>query len=317
MPRYTAKVFVASGDAIRGFAIPHPNIVTEVTEALTYEVCDIAVVYGAPRSRGRDPKKIAIRNSIYSEHKGPLIVVETGFIGRKFTKRPFSRIKSFLGIYHRNRSDSPYLRVGLGGAFGDDGNFCNENSPRDRWERLQREFGLSIKPWRETGRHVLLIGQVPNDSSLKGADINQWLVDTIRELGKHTDRPVEVRLHPRTIKEEAVPVMRAIRSIGAALSDPKEPIWSDLEQCWACVTFSSSACVESLLAGVPPICTSPASIGYPISSNHVSDIEKPKIPDDREQWFSNLAYAQWSTAEMASGRAWRHLEAEVMEHLAG
>lgn len=315
MSRFTAKIFAASGDRIREFSIHHPSINIEVTEAAEYEPCDIAVVEGAPRHSGRKPERIATRNRIYSEHKGILVAVETGFIGRQFAKQPFSRMKSLLGFYQRNKSTSPYLRVGLGGAFGDDADFCNDNSPGDRWERMQKEFDLSIKPWRTDGRHILLIGQVPNDASLKGCDICQWLVDTAYELKKHTSRPVKVRLHPRTAKEEAVPLVAEIKAAGATLSDPIEPIWNDLRGSWACVTFSSSACVEAMLAGIPTICTSPASIGYKVTSNSVVEIEQPEMTLDREQWFRNLSYAQWNADEIASGEAWRHLQSKALSLL--
>jgi hypothetical protein len=35
-------------------------------------------------------------------------------------------------------------------------------------------------------------------------------------------------------------------------------------------------------------------------------IESPEMPD-RDQWLSDLAYCQWTPAEMRSGVVWKHL----------
>src|SRR5690606_16415841 len=83
---------------------------------------------------------------------------------------------------------------------------------------------------------------------------------------------------------------------------------------WCCVTYSSGAAIDALIAGVPPICMSPASLAYKLCSRGLSDIAAPLMPT-REQFFYDLAYSQWSLDEINNGTVWRHIWPAARKHL--
>lgn len=316
LPRLRIFTATRAHADISSFVVDPADAVTTISDAAHYEPCDIALFYGVGGDSSAET--IQIRKRIFERHQGTKIVIESGFVGRSFPPNPFSRLKSAFGIYQRaGNKFCPYMRVGLGGAFGDDADFCNRGSPADRWDRLRAEYKLQLRPYRTSGKHILLIGQVPSDASVRGTSMVEWLPDTARWIRERTERPIVVRLHPRTHKREGVEITRRVSAlpncrVGAHL----QPVEHDLENAWTCVTFSSSTIVDALLAGIPSIAMSPASIAYDICSNTLTDLESPRRPE-REQWFRDLAYAQWTVPEMADGTVWRHIRSAVLEDVAG
>lgn len=288
-----------------------------VSEEEAYSPCDVAVLYGS-RPMHVATASDRLRRAIYRAHKGPVVVMETGFTGREVRARDFrTRMKALLRARGKAFSSvHAFYRVGIGGAFGDDADFCNENSPADRWVEQASATGTTLEPYRKTGKHVLLVCQVPLDDSLRRASMTEWIGDSARKIRSLTDRPIHVRLHPGTdfsFVSETESVLMGIRK-ARLLPIRGKPIAEDLRNCWACVTYSSSSAIDALIAGVPPICMSPASIAFGLCSNSLQDVNAPLEPK-REAWFRDLAYAQWSIEEIEQGRPWMHLRDRVGELL--
>jgi hypothetical protein len=61
------------------------------------------------------------------------------------------------------------------------------------------------------------------------------------------------------------------------------------------------------MMGIPTICH-PASFAADISSTSLEEIENPRRVD-RQQWFNNLAYSQFTHDEIESGLAQEILDA--------
>jgi hypothetical protein len=150
----------------------------------------------------------------------------------------------------------------------------------ERWKRL----GLTIRPWRKNGKHVLVSPPTLDYGELWKLDVVRWRVDVLAELKHSTDRPIIVRER-------------------SAMSDPDRPLAADLADCWALVTCASNVAVDALLAGVPVFCTELCG-AYSMGTPDLSRIEAPIMRDDREQWAANLAAAQWSIEEMRTGICW-------------
>ena len=94
-----------------------------------------------------------------------------------------------------------YHRYSWTSYYQDEGNYCNANSPSDRWLRIQKEQSIEIKDWKNNGEYILLVLQRPGDSSLKNlllkhGTYKQFIEYTITQIKKHTDRPIRVRMHP-------------------------------------------------------------------------------------------------------------------------
>ena len=90
------------------------------------------------------------------------------------------------------KSDDYYFRVGLNHYTFDEGIFKNENSPSDRWEQIQKEQDIEIKPWKKKGDYILILTQNPIDTSLnnlvkKPGDYENFIRSTIENISKYTD----------------------------------------------------------------------------------------------------------------------------------
>lgn len=290
-----------------------------LVEGAGYEPCDVAVVMGVAKPEKR-AAHLDARAAIREAHRGVSIHLETPFLGRSVYSRErlIDRwLRPLFGrrLKHVNRYG--YFRVGIGGVFPDEADYVNRDSPPDRWQRLAREFGIALAPWRRSGQHVLVVGQMPGDASLRGTDILAWMEEVIATLRRHTDRPILVRPHPLTNSRQMEAMAGRLRGLKGVTVDfpPDGPIGTALQGAWASVTFSSTAAVDSLLAGVPAFSFSPVSIAWPVTGHDLARIEDPEMPP-REPWLHDLAYAQWSPTEMQAGVVWQRLRGPVLDRLA-
>lgn len=147
--------------------------------------------------------------------------------------------------------------------------------PDDRLRALRVDF----KPWRNSGRHILLVPPGPAICEL--FELGDWCGKTLRRLSACTDRPVEVSFK----------------------GDPR-PLAERLAGCHCVVTYSSNVAVDAIVAGVPAVCAPMAAAG-PVAS-HLDELEReieaPRM-QDRELWAASLAYGQFTIDEIRSGYA--------------
>jgi hypothetical protein len=171
-----------------------------------------------------------------------------------------------------------YIRL-TRNAYQHDGR--GEASP-DRFRR----FDLPIRPWRTTGRHIVVCPNSPAYFRLFGLNADDWLQDVQDQLARTTDREVHIRWK----------------------SDVRvRPLEADLVDAWAVVVFSSNAAVDALLAGVPVFVLAPFCAAARMGLSTLASIEVPFYPDDRESFAWNLAAHQWTLEEIARGEAWHAL----------
>lgn len=155
-------------------------------------------------------------------------------------------------------------------------------------------FGLAPRPWRKTGRHVVVATQSELFYRLHlGVTRAQWTERVVAELKRRTARPVAV-----CDKPEAKYLAR-----GQAHSPALAPL---LAEAWAVVAYSSSVLVQALLAGVPVFSLGP-SMASCMGRAELARIETPAYPDDRLRWLQVLAANQWTREEMRGGTCWKAL----------
>lgn len=187
------------------------------------------------------------------------------------------------------------------GYFGNHGrkNFFriirnNVHDVRDIIERPSDRLDLChVQLKNFTPGHKILLAP-PSPKSFTMWDINQeqWIQDTIAEIKKHTDRPIEVRQkRPRNDR-------MAVDTMEEALADDVHCL----------VTYNSVAAVEAVMLGKPAITLGPNAAGV-VCSRSVTEIETPRIPtyDERDAWLRHLSYSQFTFDEMSNGTAWRIL----------
>jgi hypothetical protein len=85
---------------------------------------------------------------------------------------------------------SYYYKVGLNHFTYNEGIFFNEDSPSDRWLKIQKEQDIEIKPWRQDtyddSKYILFLLQNPIDTSLNpliasGEKYDDWIIKTIKQ----------------------------------------------------------------------------------------------------------------------------------------
>lgn len=166
-------------------------------------------------------------------------------------------------------------------------------------DRLKR-FHVEHRPWRETGSHILLAGMGDKGSQAEGYQPEQWERWAIAEIRKYSKRPIIYR--PKPSWKTAKPIA------GTIYSEKKIEVETHFRDCWAIVTHHSNVAVDGLVAGIPAFCW--GGVALEMSLQDLSRIESPYFPDGRAQWMADIAYTQWSIAEMRAGLPWQHLKRE-------
>ena len=242
------------------------------------------------------------------------------------SSKPFIVTES--SVFRRNMPQPPnpmaYHRFSWTSYFRDEGNYCNENSPSDRWEQIQKDQNIQIKDWRTKGDYVLVVLQRPGDSSLrnliaKHGSYDAFINYTISEIQKHTDRPIVMRMHPlRQDKQRNLitafqeysdkkNITISTNTQGAGFLEGGSGLQKDFDNAWCVVGFNSNALTESVCEGIPTFSMCPSSMAYDVSETDLSLIENPVMPD-RQQWLNNLGYCQWREDECVAGLPWEHLQ---------
>jgi hypothetical protein len=164
---------------------------------------------------------------------------------------------------------------------------------RGRW----REQGISVKPWREDGEHILVLPQrgIGPDGVAMPPD---WPERTLAWLRTMTIRPVRVRSHPGN-------------------EPAKKPLEADLEGCWCAVTWGSGAALKAMCAGVPAYSDFDRWIGFPgaLPLSQIGRADPVRSHDGRqfdrdharEVMLDRISWAQHEVAEIATGEPLRRL----------
>ena len=198
------------------------------------------------------------------------------------------------------------------------GNFNNKNSPSDRWNQIQQDQNIKIKPWqfKEDG-YVLLCLQKPNDSSLNKIYQNydryeDWIANTIEDIRTYTDRPILVRMHKKR-KGLNLSFLENYKNVCISSKTPLkiyeggDSLQQDFDNAAVVIAYNSNVLVESVCEGIPSIALDADSLAWPVC-NLMSNIENPDLKIDRTQWLYNLAYTTWLKEEILDGTAWNHLK---------
>ena len=213
---------------------------------------------------------------------------------------------------------SYYYKVGLNHFTYNEGIFFNEDSPSDRWLKIQKEQDIEIKPWRQDkyddSKYILFLLQNPIDTSLNsliasGEKYDDWIIKTIKQIKNTTSKKIKVRLHPRfqgrfsTTRMIQENVEISNNYDGWNKTNGGDSLYKDLEKAWCCVTFSSNAATEAICEGVPVINLHNSSFSWPVSYHTLDILTNPVIrcDFDRTQWLYDCAYTQWTMEEINSG----------------
>jgi hypothetical protein len=164
--------------------------------------------------------------------------------------------------------------------------------PDDRFKRFNKKF----EPWKKDGRKILIAAPDEKPCKFYNIDLNNWMQQTVNEIKKYTDRPIEIRQRDKTR------LTRLTNTLEEALDN----------DVFALVTFNSNAAVESVFHGIPVFPLAPANAASPMGLKDLSKIDSPYYPDDdtKYAWGCHLAYGQYHVSEMRTGKAKELLETQ-------
>lgn len=237
-----------------------------------FQQFDCAVFYGLEGNNPRVFRDFAARSAA--------VYVDLGYWGRREGGRWAGYHKVSVNARHPNA----YYRA--------------VPHPQDRFAR----FHVEHQPWTRRGRHILLAGMSDKGAMAEGFRPEEWERWAIAEIRKYSKRDIVYRPKPS---------WKAAKPIAGTLYSPGErEVVQDFRDCWAVVTHHSNVAIEALLAGIPAFCW--GGLAVDMSLQDLSRIESPHYPEGREQWAADIAYTQWSIAEMRVGLPWQHLKAEQL-----
>ena len=199
--------------------------------------------------------------------------VDSGYVGNNISK--INRMGNKL--YHRIvRNDLQHKTI--------------VPRPADRWQAL----GIVLKP-RKFGRKIIVAAPDEKPCRFYGIDQQQWVEQTVAEIKKYTDRPVEVR-------------QRAPKRIDRVATAPLHQVLAN--DVHALVTFNSVAAVESIFAGVPAFVLAPTHVAAPVANTTLNSIEDPiwANQDLIDAWCHSMAYGQYHVKELQNGTAFRMMQ---------
>ena len=162
--------------------------------------------------------------------------------------------------------------------------------PADRWQALD----VVLQP-RKFGRKIIVATPDEKPCRYYGIDQQQWVEQTVAELKKYTDRPIEIiHLAPKRIDRVSTAPLHQVLA-------------TDVH---ALVTYNSIAAVESIFAGVPAFVLAPTHVAEPVASKDLSQIENPVWAnrDTLDAWCHSMAYGQYHVKELRDGTAFRMMQ---------
>jgi len=216
-----------------------------------------------------------------------------------------------VGGILRNQS----WKVAIGGInneayFGQSSSSNINNWLRNASQHRQKRFGVELAPWQESNskKHILICTQHSKSHQWRNMPgVKDWLETTIQQIRKHTQRPIQIRPHPRSPLDQMVVRKLDINYKNVKINFPirygqtydEYDFDEALKMSHCIVSHSSNPGLQSIIAGVPAF-VGPESLALPVANTDFSQIENPKRPD-RTRWFNDLLYTEYFVDEIADG----------------
>jgi len=250
--------------------------------------CDVALIQGFVHDDGKNLPHLKLRKDAVD-------------LQRRNGKRSLI-VDSNLFLYADPENSKRYLRYSFDGVFPTTGFYFDTDIDPQRWEKISKNLGITLKPYRSNGSHILICLQRNGGWSMRGLPVMEWLDRTIREIRKYSSRHIIVRSHPG---DKKVSTYLKINHPNTSISKNKL-LTQDFVNAWATVVYNSSPSVASAIEGIPVFLTDPKpeySQSLAVANLNLRDIENPNMPE-RQQWVEKLSMCHWNFDELRSGEAW-------------
>ncbi len=254
---------------------------------------DVAVVQGFVHPGSKNVTHLNLRKNVFDTQQ-------------KNNKRSII-IDSNLFLYADPGNTKKYLRYSYDGIFPTTGEYCNSQPTLNRWDQISKDLNLSLKPWSTNKEVILICCQRDGGWSMDGQQLMPWLVKTIMQIKKYSDRKIVVRFHPgdrNSSKHKSALLRYNLQNVFVTTN---ESILTDFKTAHVVVNYNSSPAVAAAIEGIPVfVLDLERSQAKDIANTDISKIENPVLYD-RSVWIQKLAQMHWTSNELADGTAWRHL----------
>lgn len=230
--------------------------------------CDIGIIFGNINGIG---KKANNRNKILSSNNCKWIVINVNPLNKKYYNM-INKDYYFISFYDHNKL------IVLNKLY--------------RWKSLCKKNNIKVKPWRKKGDHILILLQSKKSFNTYHQNLYKWLNNKINNIRKYSKRHIIIRKKPKTYID-----INKIKDPNNNFTISKNKfINDDLNNAWVSILFSTSACVSSIIEGIPVFCDHKSTLTYDISNKNISLIENP-ILYKRSVFFNKLASHIWTSNE--------------------
>jgi len=217
---------------------------------------------------------------------------------------PIIYIDSDIFVY--GKAAVKCYRYSVNGIFPSDGEyFLHLPYDRQKTVRILELHNIRMKPWRQNGSHILILGQRTHGWNMLGNNGLSWIIETIKKIKQYTDRPVVVRLHPGDQDNKSN--MQKIKNIfnDSVQISRSDNLLTDLNNAWCSVGYSSTPNCASIIEGIPVYLDRPdISWAKDMAFTDLSKIEKPTM-NDRDLWINKIAHIHYMDDEIISGVYWK------------
>lgn len=257
--------------------------------------CDVGVIQGWQHERGKSAPHLRLRQNV---------------IDCQINKYVCTADANLFLFANKSNKPHHYLRYSFNGVFPNTGIYCDDNPNPSRWQQISKDCGISLGNIKRHGNHILICAQRDKGWSLGELSLNQWLIQTCKQIRQYSDRLILVRLHPgdKQSLKRRLQIETLLQQIpNVRLSKEGQPIEDDLIRCWAVVNHNSSSIVGPIIHGYRAFITDPVtSQCTEVADTDLSLIETPN-EYDREQWLHRISMFHWKFRELEDGTCWRHM----------
>jgi hypothetical protein len=179
--------------------------------------------------------------------------------------------------------------------------------PLDADNSRAKQLELTLMPWRTSGEYIIICGQ--HNKSLQWIDMpsmSKWIMHTIGTIRQFSNRTIIIRPHPRCPLPHIENEFKNVYSQNPVrISGTYDDFNLDFSNAWATVSWNSNPGSQSIIAGVPAF-VGETSLARAVANTDLSMIENPIMPQ-RQQWLNELAYTEYTLAEIESGMPIKNL----------
>jgi len=162
-------------------------------------------------------------------------------------------------------------------------------------------LGMKMRPWRkDRGEAVMLCLQRTQSQQWQTMpSVEEWIKEILDQVRVHTDRPIIVRPHPRQRLRDIPSHWHVQLPLHQSGTYDDFDFDRSLDAAWAVINFNSHPGIQSVIQGVPAFVDA-TSLAAPVANLDLSKINDPAMPD-RESWFEDLAWTEFSVEEIRRG----------------